>query len=89
MEKFYGVQVSKAKFDGLDGRTTVTYTENNASDNPFKITCTAQGITLSGKMEKVLTSNDELQDFARLIAEAWKDHTRLKPRIITSVTDNG
>ena len=41
------------------------------------------GITFDGKLE--ITSEDDLRDFARLIADVWNDHDKLAPKIITGI----
>lgn len=68
-----------------DTRTYVILTQQTGKilsddSNPFKITCGATGIQLSGQMANPLGSQSELQDFAQLIGFAWEEHRKLAPK---------
>lgn len=66
------------KFSGLDGRTKVTWSEAESS---FKVVVTMGGVWFEGLMAQPLASNQALQDFARLVSDAWSVHRSLVPKI--------
>jgi hypothetical protein len=68
----------------LDGRAEVSFTQIPHTDEkpfpPFQIICTGRGVRLEGKSCTV-TDMQDLQDFAKAVSEAWKQHLMLKPKI--------
>lgn len=47
----------------------------------FSILCNREGIRFTGYMEGSISSTKELQEFARLTADAWKEYLRFKPKL--------
>lgn len=84
IEEYFGAKFLRTKFSGIDGRTIVTFQEQTGKDNPFEIRLTPSGMSFSGKLEKEISSMDELQDWARLISACWGEHERLRPKITKS-----
>jgi hypothetical protein len=83
------IQFEKSKYSGIDGRTYVAFTQKNSTqEKPFQIIASPSGVSFKGTMEGEIQKNlPEMQDFARMVAEAWKEHLRLKPIIKTHPTE--
>lgn len=86
--KYFDTEFLKSKFSNLLGQAQVDFTEHNSNDvMPFIIRCTASGINFEGTLKKSISSQDELQEFARMIADAWKEHKSLSPKIVRAGPD--
>lgn len=69
------MKFTKSKFEDMlhPGQVKVRYI---TEDFPtFSMTCTGMGVEISGTLSA--RSNDELQDFAKGLSDAWKDHLKL------------
>ncbi len=77
-----GMTFKRSKFSALiDGLTTVTYVEQVGTDDEFTITVNQKGMRIRGHLVATITSEKDLQDFARLISDCWKDHKKLVPKV--------
>lgn len=83
-KKFFERDFSFSKFSGLDGYTTVSYIEQSGAPHPFTVEVKQTGLTVKGQMAMPISTLDELNDFARLIGEAWGEHRKLCPKIVTN-----
>lgn len=83
---FYVGDVSyvKTKFTGVDGKTKVGWAEDGSD---FELRADQTGIYFKGTMKAPISGMVMLQDFAQLVTEAWKEHGRLAPKLITKVTE--
>lgn len=68
------------KFDSLDGKTVVGFT---SEDSSFSMRASRQGVEVQGVI--VLTSQSELQEFAKLMSDAWTQHRKLMPNLTTNL----
>lgn len=68
---------------GLDGRVVVAFTEEQGGVDAFTLKATPAGIQI-GSMKKVITTMDELQDFARMVSDLWTEHKRITPKLTTT-----
>jgi hypothetical protein len=75
-----GLKFSKNKFDTLDGSVKV---RNTSDDGHFFLEASRAGVHISGELD--FTSLADLETFAKTMADTWKEHTRLKPKIETSL----
>lgn len=68
------MKFEKKKMEKLEapGQVKVVYTCEE-----FTMTADSLGVHFSGK-SPVLSTQDELQNFALFVSEAWKDHDKLK-----------
>lgn len=48
----------------------------------FAIVASKEGVSVSGLSPTFKTEND-LDDFAKAVADAWRDHLKLKPKLAT------
>lgn len=83
------IQMKKVKWTGLDQRVVVTFVQvvpegMTANVDPFTITATPSGISFKGSMLGEMTSQNDLQDFAKLFSEVWKERLKLRPQIVTT-----
>lgn len=78
--QYFNVYFNVHKFSNFDGSTCVSY-EKEGGDGQFKMTATPLCIRFENKIE--ICSEEDLRDFARLIADVWRDHEKLSPKIIT------
>ena len=76
--QYFNVYFIVDKYSDLANRTVISYTQD--APNPYAMKATPMGITFEGKLE--ITSEEDLRDFARLIADVWNDHQKLAPKII-------
>ena len=81
-KQYFGTDFKIEKFTNFDGGTIVSYTQTD-TENPYKLSATELGVRFEGKLE--IQGEDNLRDLARLIADVWKDHVKIAPKI-TSVT---
>lgn len=51
----------------------------------FDIAANIEGVVLSG-ISPALDSYGELNDFAKALSDAYKDHLTLKPKIVTNIS---
>lgn len=68
----------------VDGKTAVKFVEDQVVHSPFKVEADGMGLNFAGTLRAPLDSRASLQDFARLIADAWKEHLKLAPKISKS-----
>lgn len=81
--------MNKTKWTGLDQRTFVAFTQETpegekAHVDPFTIVVSPSGVSFKGVMVGELQTQNELQDFAKLFGEVWKERLKLRPQIVTS-----
>ena len=74
----------RTKFTALDGKTMVVFQENNSD---FQIRASSQGIQFKGTMAGFISSNLEVQDFARMFSDVVEQHHKLKPKLATGFND--
>jgi hypothetical protein len=53
-------------------------------ETSFAIRADKQGIRFLGD-SPYLENQEELQEFAKLVADAWREHHKLKPRLTTNL----
>lgn len=79
----------KTKTSALDGETEVKYTQQvegkDAPFPPFRIVARKDGMHFEGQSAKI-TDMKDLQDFAKVVSDAWKDHTSLQVKISTTIS---
>jgi hypothetical protein len=49
---------------------------------PFTIRATPHGVNFEGTLKSPITDHNDLQEFARLMGDAWKEHLKLRPQIV-------
>ncbi len=81
MLTYFNQSFEKLKFSAIDGMTKVSFAATAPSPEPFTVTASPTGVRLHGKMIGELSDRETLNDFARLIADAWKEHQKLAPTI--------
>lgn len=79
----------KTKTDALDGQVEVKYTQQvegkDAPFPPFRIVARRDGVHFEGTSAKI-TDMKDLQEFAKIVSDAWKDHTSLQVKIATTLS---
>lgn len=77
--------MDRLKWTGPDGRTYVTYTQKHADNvtlDAFTITVSPSGVSFKGKMLGELDDQADLQGFAKLMGDVWKDRLKLRIHIV-------
>ncbi len=82
---FFGSEFTVEKFSGIDGKMTYSFTEKSDAKIPFVAYAKPSGMTFSGTLSKEISNDAELSEFARFIADVWKAHLKLAPKIQTSL----
>jgi hypothetical protein len=75
----FGTKFLPTKFTDLTNKTIVTLTEQ---DSDFVIKLSPQGMLFEGKLKKIIQTEKDLQDFAKLVSDAWSEHRKLAPKIV-------
>ncbi len=75
-------EFTRTKFSSMEGHTVVAF--DVEGDDLFLLSARPRGLELEGKFE--LTTEQELQDFAKLISEAWSEHRKLKPKLVQTLS---
>lgn len=81
VKKFGPLEFIKTKYDGLDGKTKVSFQEINSE---FKVIADQTGIIFKGEMKVPLSTMAELTGFADLTSKAWAEYKLLKPNFFQS-----
>lgn len=76
--KFGPLEFVHSKYDGLDGKTKVSWQELQGD---FQVIADQSGIRFKGEMKEPIGTMKELQGLAELTSEAWKVHQTLAPKI--------
>lgn len=76
------MKFKKTKKDDLMAPGQV-YVEHKLEDGEFILKASLSGVGMSGPL--TLASDDDLQDFARALSDAWKDHMLLKRAVVKSL----
>ncbi len=73
------------KYSGIDGQTKVRMTLKTGSqvDAPY-LEAAVSGLTVHGKFE--FMDNSDLQAFAKAMGGAWKEHLKLKPKLVSTLS---
>lgn len=82
--------MDRLKWTGPDNRTYVTYTQKNpegympreVSLDAFTITVSPSGVSFKGKMIGEMSDQADLQDFAKIMGDVWKDRLKLRVHIV-------
>lgn len=77
------MEFKKKKVDVLNGVEAVFTEQPRGGEEPFpifQVVASRAGIRLVGN-SCLITSMAELDGFARVISEAWKEHKRLMPQL--------
>lgn len=79
----------KSKTSALDGETEIKYTQQvegkDAPYPPFRLVVRKDGLHFEGKSAKV-TDMQELQEFAKIVSDAWVDHRSLQVKLATTLS---
>lgn len=81
-----GIAYQKEKYDSLDGKTVVSYIEDTDQPDPFTAKMNRSGMSFQGTMHYQITSEKELEEFAKFVADCWAEHKRLAPKILTTIS---
>lgn len=81
------IDLIKTKYDTLDNRVEVAFTENTDQPDPFTIKVDRKGMSIYGRLHTPIESNEAYKCFAGFMAQAWNEHLKLKPRISLTPTD--
>lgn len=73
-------EFTRTKYSALDGQTVIRYQE----PDEFHLEARPYGLTITGNF--VLETETQLQEFAKLLSEAWQDRRNLKPKLYNSVS---
>lgn len=85
--EYFGRKFTKEKFDSIDGNTYIQFREESSNVvDPFSIRVSKQGMNFKGYLDVPISSEKELQDFARLISDMWQEHRKLAPKIHTTLS---
>lgn len=80
------MKFTKKKNQTVEGGAEVVYTQVPHGEEqpfpPFKIIASKLGVKFEGQSCTV-TDMEELQEFAKVLSEAWKDHRNLIPKLET------
>lgn len=74
-----GLKFKHRKFDGLDGRTK---SEWSTEGGELVLTADQEAVQIKGMLR--LTTQMDLQGFAKLLSEVWAEHRRMVPKILTA-----
>lgn len=81
---YIGIKFNKDKFSALDGKTKVTFTTNSMeTGKEFVVEASSAGICFRGE-SPVISDREQLNEFARLVGDAYTEHRKLVPKIVTS-----
>jgi hypothetical protein len=86
MIKKYFADFLQTKYTNLENKTIVAFTEQSGSAHEFSVKCSSQGIWFEGSLDFKLSTQKELQEFARLIGDAVTEHRKLAPKISTNTS---
>lgn len=78
--RFGDMEVTRTKYSGLDTQTKVRFILGTEDDGG--LVASRGGILVEGPI--VITNPLELQQFAKLVDAAWRDHLLLKPDLAGS-----
>lgn len=81
MTEYFGTKFYKDKFTRLDGLTVVSWVEDAVVATPFTVCADRTGVNFKGTLKEPISDKKQLNDFARLIADAWKEHVKLAPKV--------
>lgn len=76
------MKFKKTKKDDLMNPGQV-YVEHKLEETDFSMKASLAGVEMSGTL--IFCSDDDLQDFARGLSDAWKDHLLLKRAVAKSL----
>jgi len=72
----------RVKKSALTGETVVRYSVPSVN---FMITASKAGLAFTGEGEVMLTDQKDLQEFAKVMSEAWADHRKLVPNLMADL----
>lgn len=76
---------NKRKESSLLGHTVVLYEHAGGKDvstsDPFIIEASQFGVSMSGE-SPLLENRSDLEEYARIVSDAWLDHLALRPKIV-------
>lgn len=79
----------KTKTSALDGETEVKFTQQvEGKDAPFpplRIVARKDGLHFEGQSAKIIDMKD-LQDFAKIVSDAWVEHTKLQVKLTSTLS---
>ncbi len=64
----------------------VAFTENTARVDAFTMEVRPSGLKFKGVLDKEISTEGELQDFAKLLSDVWQEHRRIKPKLATTLS---
>jgi hypothetical protein len=76
MEKF-----TRTKYSSLEGHTVVAHT---SPDEQFQLKADKAGLTLNGMF--CIESEEDLQEFAKVMSDAWSDRRKLKVKLAKTIS---
>ncbi len=85
------IKIGKLEFDkiphtGMDGKVTVSFVEKSDKLNPFKFVVSREGLHFEGEMKGRIVTQQDLQDFAKLLGEiVWAEKMRHDPKIHSTI----
>ncbi len=88
VKTYFGTNFIVTKHDSLDGKTTISYTEQSKEAAPFTVKVTKSGMRFEGKLVQEIVTERDLQDFAKLVSDVWVEHRKLAPKISTSLSEH-
>lgn len=80
------MKITRTKRDGLDGTEVAFEYKDEDGAVPFSVIASRRGLLLTGRSPHMETVRD-LDRFAKIIADAWAEHTKLKPKIMVRAGD--
>lgn len=68
-----------SKFSAMSGQTVVEFKEDDG-ERVFTITASRAGVVMVGT-SPLITTEEELQNFAKVLSGAWAEKKKLTPKI--------
>ena len=78
------LEFEKKKITSMDNRPRFQFIEKSAQFLPFIIEASPSGITIRGTMSGEIESGADLEVLAEAIGNAWSEHRKLVPKILSA-----
>lgn len=82
------MEFKKTKITGISGEPEMHYVEKSSHEasplQAFRIIALPSGIQFEGN-SPVIQTRTQLDKYAKIIGDAWTEHEKMKPKIVTTL----
>lgn len=75
----------RTEMTSYDGKKIIAWQEQSQLVVPFQIKVSQSGLLFEGHLQGEISTEGDLQKFAKFLSDCWTEHRKLAPKLVTTL----